>query len=95
MSIPPITSIGSALSVYYSHAELGNKEIKKLFGKLSPTTVAKLKRIVKDEMWKSGVASFGSYTVNTEVAYRVWGIDVDALERRLQKLRELQIEPVS
>jgi len=95
MSIPPITSIEAALSVYYTHAEIGNKEITALFGKLSPTTVVRLKRIVKDEMCERGVMSFGSHTVNTEVAYMVWGIDVEALERRLQKLRELQIEPAS
>jgi len=95
MNIPPITNIETALTVYYSHAELGNAEIRKLFGKLSPTTVARLKRIVKDQMCERDIASFGSHTVNTEIAYMVWGIDVETLERRLQKLRELQLEPVS
>ena len=89
INIPPITSIGNALSVYHHHLELGNDEIKKLFGERSPTTISKLKKFVKDEMILQKIKSFQANTVNTEIAYQVWGLDISDLERRFKKINEL------
>ena len=47
MSIPQYTSIENALSVYYRHPEIGNNEMAILFGKRSPTTISRLKKIAK------------------------------------------------
>ena len=91
MNIPPITSIETALRLYYSHSELGNKELVQLFGKMSTATIARLKKMVKDEMIKRDMLSYGLYKVNTVVAYTVWGIDVFDLEKRLKKLKELKL----
>ena len=92
MNIPQITSIDNALKIYYSHSELGNKEIVSLFGRLSSATTAKLKRVAKEEMTKREKLSYGMYKVNTAVAYDVWGIDVDDLERRRKKLKSLELQ---
>ena len=92
MNIPPITSIENALRTYYSHSEIGNKEIAALFGRLSTATVAKLKKVAKDEMTKRGVYSYGMYKVNTAIAFEVWGIDVADLEKRMKKLKELKLQ---
>ena len=92
MNIPQIISIDNALKIYYSHSELGNKEIVSLFGRLSSATTAKLKRLVKEEMTKREKLSYGMYKVNTAVAYDVWGIDVDDLERRRKKLKSLELQ---
>ncbi len=92
MNIPPITGIESALKIYYSNSELGNKEITALFGRRSSATVSRLKRIVKDEMNKQDVYSYGANKVNTEVAYKVWGIEIADLEKRIKKLKELNLE---
>ncbi|MCL2003986.1 MAG: hypothetical protein FWG72_08295 [Oscillospiraceae bacterium] len=91
MNIPPVTSIENALRLYYSHSELGNKEIVQLFGKLSTATIARLKKMAKDEMLRRDMLSYGIYKVNTVVAYTVWGIDVFDLERRRKKLKELAL----
>lgn len=92
MNIPPITSIDNALKIYYSHSELGNKEIAALFGRLSSATISRLKKMVKGEMAKGDMLSYGIYKVNTVVAYNVWGIDVFDLEQRRKKLKELNLQ---
>ena len=92
MNIPQIISIDNALKIYYSHSELGNKEIISLFGKLSSATTAKLKKLAKEEMIKQEKFSYGMYKVNTTVAYNVWGIDVADLERRKKKLKALDLQ---
>jgi len=91
MYIPAITGIDNALKIYYSNSEIGNKEIKELFGSLSSATVSKLKHIVKDEMCNRNILAFGLNKVNTNVAYDVWGIDINDLEKRLKKLKELAL----
>ena len=91
MNIPTITGIENALKIYYNHTELGNKEIIELFGKRSSSTVIKLKRIAKDEMNRRNVCSYGSNKVNTKIAYEVWGIDVVDFEKRMKKIKELNL----
>ena len=91
INIPSITSIETALKIYYEYSELGNKEITTLFGQRSSATVSKLKQIVKDEMCKKGIYSYGANKVNTEVAYAVWGINISDLEKRMKKLKELNL----
>ena len=92
MNTPQITSIDNALRVYYTHSEIGNKEITALFGRLSSATVARLKRSVKGEMSKKDICSHGLHKVNTSVAYAVWGINIADLERRRKKLKDLELQ---
>ena len=84
-----IVSIDVALKVYYSNPEIGNKEIRELFGPMSTSTLANMKRTVLREMTERGIKSFRDHTVNTKVAYEVWGLDVDDLEKRRKKLQAL------
>ena len=87
--IPTITNIENALRVYYENGEIGNKEINYLFGNRSSATVSKLKKLVKAEMIKRNMPTFNSYKVNTAIAYDVWGIDINDLENRRKKIKEL------
>ena len=91
MNIPQITNIDTALAIYYNHVEIGNKEIKKLFGARSSATVARMKREVKTVMDRNGISSYSAYKINTIIAYQVWGIDVVDLEKRKQKITELNL----
>ena len=91
MYIPSITSIENALKVYYGNGEIGNKEIKYLFGNRSSTTVSRLKRLVRAEMIKRGVPTFSANKINTIIAYELWGIDVVELESRMKKIKELSL----
>ena len=92
MNIPKIISIDEALKIYYINSEIGNKEILSLFGRLSSATVAKLKKLVKEEMINQGKFSYGLNKINTSVAFDVWGIDVTDLERRRKKLKALELQ---
>jgi len=91
MYIPTITNIENALKIYYENAEIGNKEIKKLFGNRSSVTISRLKTLVKAEMLKRNMPTFNAYKVNTPIAYDVWGIDVNDLENRMKKIKELSL----
>ena len=91
MYIPSITSIETALTIYYKNAEVGNKEIRELFGCRSSATISRLKRIAKAEMIKRNALTFNAYKVNTVIAYEVWGINIIDLEERKKKLKELSL----
>jgi len=91
MYIPSITSIENALKVFYENGEIGNKEIKCLFGHRSTTTISRLKRLVKVEMIKREVPTFNANKINTAIAYELWGIDVIELENRMKKIKELSL----
>jgi ribosomal protein L15 len=91
MNIPKITSIENALKIYYTNSEIGNKEITELFGRHSSTTVSRLKKIVKDEMKEKNILSYGMYKINTSVAFTVLGIDINDLEKRMKKIKELAL----
>jgi len=92
MNIPQITSIDNALRIYYTHSEIGNKEIASLFGRLSSATTAKLKKLAKDEMMNREILSYGMYKINTGIAFDVWGIDVADLKTRRKKLKALELQ---
>jgi hypothetical protein len=91
MNIPRIKNIEDALRIFYTYSELGNKEILHLFGALSSATISRLKKMVKDEMSNRNIISYGMNKINTIIAFEVWGIDVEDLEKRLMKLKELKL----
>lgn len=86
--IPKLLSIPVALEVYYKNNDIGNKEIRQLFGNISCTTIQRLKRLVIEKMEEKGVMRYNNYTVNTEVAYEVFGLDIDKLERKYAKMQK-------
>ena len=89
MKVKRITDIDTALQIYYRYPEIGNKEIKELFGGLGSAALTKYKKAVQGEQIKQNVKTSQLYTINTEVAYEVWGIDVAELEKRRDKLKKL------
>lgn len=91
LNIPSITSIENALKIYYSNSELGNKEITALFGQRSSATISRLKKIAKAEMNNRNILSYGANKVNTTVAFDVWGLDIKDLEKRMKKIKELDL----
>lgn len=88
--IPQITSIETALRLYYSRLELSSTDMKVLFGEISDTAVWKLKKKAKELMAERSTPVWNAGYVNTEVAYEAWGIDVLDLERRHEKLKKLE-----
>lgn len=89
MKVKQIKNIDTALRIYYQYSEIGNKEIRELFGNIGNSTISNYKEAVKQEQVKQNIKTSCLYTVNTRVAYKVWGIDVDDLEIRRKKLKNL------
>ena len=86
--IPQIKSIPVALEVYYTNNDLGNKELRQLFGSVSANTLLKLKRLVVEKMEEKGVMRYNNYTINTEVAYETFGLDIAGMERKYAKMKK-------
>lgn len=90
--VPQVRDIETALRLYYERLELSNKDIKELF-ETSTGTVYRLKAIAKEEMDSMGVPCWNATHVNTEAAYKAWGIDIQKLERNYKRLQSLRLKP--
>lgn len=88
--IPQITSIETAVKLYYSRLSLSNKDIVVLFGKLGKATIARLKELAREQMRADEVKAWNALNVNTASAYKAWGLDITELERRNEKLKQLE-----
>ena len=87
--IPQIIDLGNAIKLYYMRIELSNADIETLFGKHSRNTVAKLKKMAQNKMVEKNIMSLNALHVNTAAAYEAWGLDINDLEHRFQKLKQL------
>lgn len=82
----------TALIIYYSHNEIGNKEIRQLFGsQLSPNTIVRLKNLAREKMQEDNRLAFRPNVVNTKSAYKAWGIDIVEVEEGFKKLQKLKL----
>ena len=77
-----------AIKIYYENTELSNAKIRELFNEIKPSTLTKIKNAAVKEMAIRGTKTFGSSTVNTKVAFEVWGLEITDLEHRLTKLKK-------
>lgn len=89
MNIPQIADIDTAISIYYRYPEISTKEITRLFNKHSKSTISRLKKLAHKQMVEEKVYTHGMYKVNTECAYKSWGLDIEDLEKRRNKLQKL------
>ncbi len=89
MKVKPFVSINEAIRIYYTYPELGNKEIRALFGNLANSTISNYKKEVREVQIERNIKTSQKNTVNTEIAYEVWGINVKDLEIRREKLKKL------
>ena len=81
----------TALRIYYNYTEIGNREIKELFGDIASATITKLKNKARGEMKKSGVITCLPKNVNTKAVYLAWGFDIEEMERLHRKSQKLGI----
>ncbi len=78
--------IRKAVLMYYEKTELGNREIRELFGLKSDTTAIRLKRIAQELMVERHIVARSANCVCTDIAYESWGLDISDLEKRLDKI---------
>ena len=74
---------------YYEKMELTNNDIKELFD-VSDAYLQRIKKPVKKAMAERNIKSWLPYSINTKVAYDVWGIDIKEYEARIKKINDLK-----
>lgn len=94
-----VADIDTTLLIYYENYDLGSKEIRILFGEnIAGSTVAKLKKCAREETARQVVETGKkiltetSDRVKTEPAFKAWGIDIEDLEKRRNKLKRLGLK---
>ena len=90
--IPQITSLETAVRLYYERIELSNADIRELFGKLAPATIKSLKNKALAIMTERNTPVWNAQRVNTEIAYEAWGLNITDLEHRLKKLKAMGVQ---
>lgn len=91
--VPPIVSVEVAVRVYWSYPELGNPQLEELFGKRSPNTYSSLKKAAWEVMREDDMFSTNASRVNTDAAYRAWGLDIEDLTKRYTRLQRIGVIP--
>ena len=89
--VPQIKSLETAIRIYYERIELRNADIREIFGSLGSKTICGLKQAAKDRMKENDIPSWDAKAVNTEAAFEAWGLDIADLEKRLNKLKKLEL----
>lgn len=84
--IPQITSLETAIRLYYERIELSGADIQELFGRLAHATVTRLKNLARAKMAENDRPIWNARNVNTEDAYAAWGLDISDLEARYKRL---------
>lgn len=88
--IPQIASIEVAIRLYYSRTELSNADMRELFGaNLSKNKASQLKKVAWEKMIEEKTPVWNAAFVNTDVAFRAWGLNIADLEARQKKLAAL------
>ena len=85
--VPALQDIPNAIQSYYEKHELTNRDIIALFG-CCAATAKKLKDMARELMGERDVPSWNALAVNTDCAFEAWGLNINDLERRYQKLRK-------
>lgn len=90
--IPPIASLETAIRLYYSKVELSTEDVKELFPSVKgKDTISRLKRKAREVMIEDGKLSYNALAVNTEAAFKAWGIDIDDIVKRYETLKKFKI----
>lgn len=89
MNMPTIKDIEAAVRIYNSTVEIGNKEIRAIFGKMETSRLKKFREIALAEMIRRECPQMHPFRVNTIIAFEAWGYDIKELERKYMKLKRL------
>lgn len=96
MRIPKIRNIETAVNIYYENIELDSSAIQNLFipqkgSGISTAKIAALKDMAREKMKEEGIPVYNGFRVNTEAAFKAWGLDIGDLEARYRKMQKLKI----
>lgn len=88
MAALKIKDLKTCLRIYYENPEIGIPEIMELF-EVGETRACMLKKPVREVQVKENIFVMDKRNIHTETAYKVWGIDIEDIERRVKKLEKL------
>lgn len=89
--IPQVRDIEKAVELYYTRLDLSNADIKALFGAMGSQKVAELKKLAEDVRREKNAARWSPLRVPTSCAFEAWGLDIEDLEKRLARMRRLNM----
>ena len=91
MPRPRIKDIDAAIRIYHGDGYISCKEIREIFGNMGTQRMAALRREVREEEVRRGVPIVVPRHICTQVAFDVWGIDVQELIEKRTVLKKLKI----
>ncbi len=89
-----ISSVETALRIYYTKTEMDTTDIKELFGISNSDTVCRLKKQARAVMKEKEAQCWNANSVDTECAFIAWKLDIGKLEKMHSKLKKLEIAEV-
>lgn len=90
VNVPAVANLEIALQLYYTRNELSTADIRVIFS-CSSTTASRLKKRGREQMELDKVPTWNPNCVNTEAAFRSWGLDIAKIKRNLETLRRLNL----
>ena len=85
--------IDTALRIYYQRPELSNSDLTELFPGVGESTIARWKKKIHAMEIEEDVRLSQARVINTKIAYKFFGIDIEDLEKRRAKLIRLGLIP--
>ena len=86
---PKLADIATVIKIYNYSYELDTTDILKLYPGASKDYIARKKRKVKEYMKEKAIPSNDRHTVDTDIAFEAWGINIKAIEKKYSNLIKL------
>ncbi len=90
ISIPRISSVKTAVRIFYQYNELGISEICDLFS-CGRSKAGQLKTYANAFARSEGIIPRCNAYVSTDAAFRAWGLNIASLETRMKRAEKLNI----
>lgn len=82
--------VETVLRIYLQHPnEIGNAQIRALFGVKSNASVAKIKRAIREIMLKEGLKVWNPANVSTEATFKHAGIEIERYKKLYLERRKI------
>lgn len=90
MKRKPIKSPAAAIRAYYEKEAISNKDILEIFGQMSSSTVAEMKKAVRVVERERNIPIFQDRYVHTDTAFEVWGVNIKTVESKFKMISRLK-----
>lgn len=85
----PIDTL-TALRIWYKYpSEIGNVQLRELFGLESSYSMARIKKEIRKIQIEEGIGILYPYNVSTKAAYQYAGIDIEEMKKRYREGQRL------